>query len=50
LEFEILFIQNIMKTNYSTPEIEVILISLEDGACTTASNTENFEYKEGSWN
>jgi len=38
-----------MKTNYSTPEIEVILISLEDGACTTASNTESFNQKDGVW-
>jgi len=39
-----------MKTNYQTPEIEVLLISLEDGACTTASNTENFNVKDGEWN
>jgi len=39
-----------MKLNYLTPEIEVILVSLEDGACTTASNTETFEVKDGEWN
>ena len=39
-----------MKTNYQTPEIEVLLISLEEGACATTSAVENFNYKEGSWN
>ena len=39
-----------MKTNYSTPEIEVFLISLEDGACAAASNTETFIVKDGMWN
>jgi len=39
-----------MKTIYSTPEIEVILVSLEEGACTTASNTETFTPKDGVWN
>lgn len=39
-----------MKNNYQTPEIEMTLVSLEDGACIVTSNQETFTYEEGVWN
>lgn len=38
-----------MKTIYLKPEIEVIVISLEEGACVAASGTESFDNKGGAW-
>ena len=38
-----------MKLNYITPEIELIQMSVEDGACATASGTEGFNTVDGTW-
>ena len=38
-----------MKTIYSTPQIEIVPVALESGACIATSGTENFGYTDGTW-